>query len=107
MRLGRIVGRVTCSRQTPCADGKKLLLVQPLRWEDAAPAGDPVVAADAVGSGASELVFWVASREAIAAFEDAPCVDAAVVGIVDGCHFPPPAGEASSRGGLEPSAQGV
>ncbi|MBI5882474.1 MAG: EutN/CcmL family microcompartment protein [Elusimicrobia bacterium] len=83
MKLGRVVGRVYCARQTPCADGKKFLLVQPLRWEDSQPVGDPVVAADAVGSGASETVFWVASREAIVAFEDAPCVDAAVVGIVD------------------------
>ncbi|MBI4679345.1 MAG: EutN/CcmL family microcompartment protein [Elusimicrobia bacterium] len=95
MKLGRIVGRVFCSRQTPCADGKKFLLVQPLRWEDSEPVGDPVVAADAVGSGASEKVFWVAAREAVVAFEDAPCVDAAVVGIVDGCHLPSPAGEES------------
>ena len=81
--MGKIVGRVYCARQTPCADGKKFLLVQPLRWEDSQPVGDPVVAADAVGSGASETVFWVASRDAVIAFDDAPCVDAAVVGIVD------------------------
>ncbi|MBI5624556.1 MAG: ethanolamine utilization protein EutN [Elusimicrobia bacterium] len=99
MRLGRIVGRVYCARQTPCADGKKFLLVEPLRWEDSAPCGDPFVAADAVGAGASEKVFWVASRDASVAFDDAPCVDAAIVGIVDGCHFPPPAGEGGGRGG--------
>ena len=42
------------------------------------------MAADAVGAGSSEKVFWVASRDAAVAFKDAPPVDAAVVGIVDG-----------------------
>jgi len=46
--------------------------------------GDPVVAADACGSGASEFVYWVASREAAVAFEDLPPIDAAVIGIVEG-----------------------
>jgi microcompartment protein CcmK/EutM len=46
--------------------------------------GDPIVAADAVGAGASEKVFWVASREAAVAFKDLPPVDAAIVGIVEG-----------------------
>lgn len=84
MKLARVVGRVFCSRQEPLIAGKNLLLIQPLRWEDEAPLGDPIVAADAVGAGASEKVFWVASRDAAVAFPDAPPVDAAVVGIVDG-----------------------
>ena len=77
-------GRVFCTRQDPTITGKKLLLIQPMRWEDEKPIGGPVVAADAVGAGASEKVFWVASREAAVAFEDVPPVDAAVVAIVDG-----------------------
>ncbi|MBI4060836.1 MAG: EutN/CcmL family microcompartment protein [Elusimicrobia bacterium] len=84
MRLARVIGRVFCSRQEPGLDGKAMLLLQPLRWEDESPAGDPLVAADAVGAGSSEKVFWVASRDAAVAFKDAPPVDAAVVGIVDG-----------------------
>jgi len=84
MRLAQVIGRVFCSRQDPLIDKKKLLLIQPLRWEDGQALGDPVVAADAVGAGASEKVFWVASREAAVAFPDVPAVDAAVVGIVDG-----------------------
>ena len=84
MRLARVVGRVFCARQDPGIEKKTLLLIQPLRWEDETPAGDPIVAADAVGAGASEKVFWVASRDAAVAFQDAPPVDAAVVGIVDG-----------------------
>ncbi len=84
MKLARVVGRVFCARQEPAIDGKTLLLIQPLKWEDESPAGDPLVAADAVGAGSSELVFWVASREAAVAFKDVPPIDAAVVGIVEG-----------------------
>ncbi|MBI2787967.1 MAG: EutN/CcmL family microcompartment protein [Elusimicrobia bacterium] len=84
MKLARVIGRVFCSRQEHALDGKTMLLIQPLRWEDESPLGDPIVAADAVGAGSSEKVFWVASRDAAVAFKDAPPVDAAVVGIVDG-----------------------
>ena len=84
MKLARVVGRVFCSRQDPGIDKKTLLLIQPLRWEDEAKLGDPIVAVDAVGAGSSEKVFWVASREAAVAFKDVPPVDAAVVGIVEG-----------------------
>lgn len=84
MKLAQVVGRVFCARQDPGIEGKTLLLIQPLRWEDEKPLGDPLVAADAVGAGASEKVFWVASREAAVAFKDLPPVDAAVVGIVEG-----------------------
>ncbi len=84
MKLARVIGRVFCSRQEPGLNGKAMLLIQPLRWEDEAPVGDPIVAADAVGAGSSEKVFWVASRDAAVAFKDAPPVDAAVVGIMDG-----------------------
>lgn len=84
MKLARVLGRVFCARQDASLERKTLLLIQPLRWEDETPLGEPIVAADAVGAGASEKVFWVASREAAVAFKDVPPVDAAVVGIVDG-----------------------
>ena len=84
MKLARVVGRVFCSRQVPSVDGKKLLLIQPLAWEDESPRGDPIVAFDAVGSGSSEKVYWVAAREAAVAFPDLPPADAAIVGIVEG-----------------------
>ena len=59
-------------------------MIQPLDWESAQPKGGPIAAADAVGAGASEFVFWVAAREAAVAFADLPPVDAAVVGIIEG-----------------------
>ena len=75
-------------------DAKTMLLIQPLDWDTDKPAGEPLVAADTVGAGAGETVFFVASREAIVAFEGwewetsvkstPPPVDAAIVGIIDG-----------------------
>ena len=94
MKMARVVGRVVCSRQCPGITGKKLLLIEPLNWDDGKPSGDPFVAADCVGAGSAEKVFFVQSREALVAFqgfdgdtaaqEILPPVDAAIVGIIDG-----------------------
>jgi microcompartment protein CcmK/EutM len=84
MKCARIIGRIFCTRQYKTLEGKRLLLIQPLRWEDGRPSGDPIVAADAAGTGSSEFVYWVASREAAVAFPDLPPVDAAILGIIEG-----------------------
>ncbi len=84
MKLARVLGRVFCTRQDPAVAGKRLLLIQPVRWEDEKPLGPPLVAGDVVGAGADEKVYFVASREAAVAFPDLPPFDAAIVGIVDG-----------------------
>ncbi|OGR46454.1 MAG: hypothetical protein A2X34_01490 [Elusimicrobia bacterium GWC2_51_8] len=94
MKQAKVIGRVFCSRQCCGMDSKTLLLIQPLDWETDKPSGDPLVAGDTVGAGAGETVFFVASREAIVAFEGCegetavnmplPPVDAAIVGIIDG-----------------------
>ena len=86
MKLGTVIGRVFCTNQYETLAGKALLLIQPRDWETGEPSGDPIVAADSVGAGAGEKIFWVASREAAVAFEDLPPVDAAVVGIIEGHH---------------------
>jgi microcompartment protein CcmK/EutM len=84
MKYAQIVGRVFCTRQYPTLKGKTMLLIQPLAWEDGKERGGPIVAVDACGSGSSEFVYWVASREAAVAFKEVPPVDAAIVGIVEG-----------------------
>ena len=94
MKQAKVIGRVFCSRQCCGMESKTLLLIQPIDWETDQPAGDPLVAGDTVGAGAGENVFFVASREAIVAFEgwegetaarsNPPPVDAAIVGIIDG-----------------------
>lgn len=94
MKQAKVIGRVFCSRQCCGMDRKTMLLIQPLDWETDKPNGEPLVAADTVGAGAGETVFFVAAREAIAAFEgwegetsvkeELPPVDAAILGIIDG-----------------------
>ena len=84
MKAARIVGRVFCTQQYPTLEGLKLLLIQPMDWETKEDRGGPIVAADACGSGSSEFVYWVASREAAVAFKAVPPIDAAVIGIIEG-----------------------
>jgi len=94
MKQAKVIGRVFCSRQCCGVTAKTMLLIQPLDWETDKPTGEPLVAGDTVGAGAGEKVFFVASREAIVAFEDwegetavgtpLPPMDAAIVGIIDG-----------------------
>lgn len=94
MKQAKVIGRVFSSRQCCGTDKKTLLLIQPLDWETDTPSGQPLVAADTVGAGSAEKVFFVSAREAIVAFEDLgddvlineplPPFDAAIVGIIDG-----------------------
>ncbi len=81
--MGRIIGRVVATRKDERLEGKRLLLLQPLR-SDRTPVGDPIVAVDSAGAGASELVLWVTGKEAALPFGMDVPVDACVVGIVDG-----------------------
>ena len=101
MQAAVVIGRVVASRKYETLEGAKLLLIQPMSWEKK-PQGDPVVAIDTVGAGAGEFVFWVQAREAAVAvggtsLKDAPPVDAAIVGIVDGVNLQNWAKEISPR----------
>ena len=89
MQLGRVTGTVVATTRVPGLDGVKFLIVQPLD-RSLVPAGDPVVAADAVHmAGPGELVYFVASREAAEALpERFVPVDHAIVGIVDEVNVP-------------------
>lgn len=82
MRLARVVGNVCATVKDPQLEGLKLLLLQPV---DAAGAdvGTPLVALDAVGAGAGEIVYWSGRREACLAFDPQVPSDASVTGIVD------------------------
>jgi ethanolamine utilization protein EutN len=87
MQLGRVIGTVVATEKVAGLGGVKFLIVQPLDRERR-PAGEPVVAADAVHmAGPGETVYYVASREAAEALEErfVP-VDHAIVGIVDQVH---------------------
>jgi microcompartment protein CcmK/EutM len=83
MQLARVIGEVVATCKDDGLVGIKLLLVQPLTPERQ-PVGRPLVAADSVGAGVGEEVFFVRGREAIFPFHPAePPVDAGIVGIVD------------------------
>ena len=83
MQLAKVIGDVVATRKDPGLVGVKLLVLQPLR-PDRTPVGKTLVAADAVGAGIGEEVFFV--RGAEASFPFYPKIvptDAGIVGIVD------------------------
>jgi microcompartment protein CcmK/EutM len=83
MHLARVIGTVVATRKDERLTGLTLLVVQPLTPERR-PAGRALVAADSVGAGVGEEVFFVRGKEASLPFVagETP-VDAGIVGIVD------------------------
>ncbi|MCE9626370.1 MAG: EutN/CcmL family microcompartment protein [Candidatus Eisenbacteria bacterium] len=83
MILAKVLGTVVSTRKDPALSGLKLLLA---REVDASfkPAGNQVVAVDAVGAGVGELVLIAAGSSArlTDATKDRP-VDHVICGIVD------------------------
>ena len=84
MIIARVVGNVVASQKQASHEGKKILLVQPLDLAGQ-PAGDVVVALDAVDAGVGDRVLLV--KEGFSAMTsvghvESP-IDAAVVGVVD------------------------
>jgi ethanolamine utilization protein EutN len=84
MRLAEVVGTLVATVTAEGLEGVRFLIVQPLD-KQGRPAGEPVVAADAVAmAGPGERVYVVESREAALALpEPFVPVDHAIVGIVD------------------------
>jgi microcompartment protein CcmK/EutM len=87
MQLGRVVGTVVLNNQNDTLNGVKLLLVQPMSTARE-PLGRVIVAADSVGAGVGEEVFFVRGKEASFPFypTEVPA-DAGIVGIVDSWHM--------------------
>ena len=83
MQLARVIGDVVVTTKDEKLVGLKLLVLQPLT-PDRQPAGRTLIAADAVGAGVGEDVFFVRGREASFPFYPVePPLDAGIVGIVD------------------------
>ena len=83
MFLARVVGRVWATAKEPGLESKKLLLLQPIT-KDGKDRGRKLVAVDAVGAGAGEVVYWCRGRESSFPFRPGEVpTDATVVGIVD------------------------
>ena len=83
MFLGRVIGTCVASQKSDGLEGVRLLVVEPLDAHGTR-TGDPFVAADPIGTGPGEWVYWVGAREAaLALAETFVPVDAAIVGLVD------------------------
>ena len=86
MRLGRVIGKVWATRKDPSLHSVKLYMMQPLDYRQQ-PEGKPVIAADAIGAGEGEIVFWVSGGEATLAIPDRIIPsDVSIVGIVDSMY---------------------
>lgn len=83
MFLARVTGRVVSTMKAPGLDAVTLLLVQPLNAQ-LEPAGRTLIAADAIGAGAGEVVYCCKGKEASFPFlpREVP-TETSVVAIVD------------------------
>ena len=83
MKLGRVIGSVVATRKDESLEGTKLLVVENLTL-DLKSEGGYVVAVDAVGAGASEVVLYAGGSSArqTPVTKDRP-VDAVIMAIVD------------------------
>ena len=83
MRLGRVIGTVVATRKDPSLEGVKLLVVENL-GVNLEPDGGYVVAVDAFGAGANEVVLYAAGSSArqTDVTLDRP-VDAVIMAILD------------------------
>jgi len=83
MQLAKVLGDVVSTRKDEGLAGITLLVLQPLAADGSA-VGRTLVAADAMGAGVGETVFFVRGKEASFPFYPAEVpVDAGIVGIVD------------------------
>lgn len=83
MKMGRVVGSVVASRKDEKLEGLKLLLVRDV-GVDLDEAKGYVVAVDAVGAGAGEVVLYATGSSARQTdLTDARPVDAVIMAIVD------------------------
>ena len=83
MKMGRVVGSVVATRKDEKLEGLKLLLVRDLDVK-LTPEKGYVVAVDAVGAGAGEVVLYATGSSARqTGLTDGRPVDAVIMAIVD------------------------
>jgi microcompartment protein CcmK/EutM len=83
VQLAKVIGDVVVTAKNESLTGITLLLLQPIA-PDGTPTGRSLVAADSVGAGVGETVFFVRGKEASFPFYPVEVpADAGIVGIVD------------------------
>ncbi|MBM3891849.1 MAG: ethanolamine utilization protein EutN [Verrucomicrobia bacterium] len=93
MRLGKVIGKVTLSRQVDSFAGGRWLVVRPLSREalaGAAPTEASLVCYDRLGAGDGNIIGYVEGREAAQPFDEDTPVDAYTALIVDTINYMPP-----------------
>jgi ethanolamine utilization protein EutN len=89
MKLGKVIGKVWATQKDPQLQGVKLYVLLPID-ENYEPMGKPIIAADAIGAGEGEIVFWVSAREATYGIQGKKIPsDATIVGILDSSDHVP------------------
>ena len=84
MQIGRVEGTVVSTNKSEKLAGLKMLIVQPLELETMKEKGGMIVAIDAVGAGAGEVVMLVGgSSSRQTALTDGKPVDMSIVAIID------------------------
>ena len=93
MFIARVRGNVVTTQKVAKMTGKKLLLVEPMRVDEAgksiSPTGRSLVAVDSIGGGTDDLVLVTqgSSARLTEATSDAP-IDCVVIGIIDSVSMP-------------------
>ena len=85
MTIGQVIGSVWATRKDASVDGKRMLLVQPLRADGSA-RGRPTAALDTCDAGPGDRVLFVTSAEAALPFKPAnrlTAADATIVAVID------------------------
>ena len=83
MQLAKVIGDVVITQKDENLSAITLLILQPIAADGTA-VGRTLVAADAVGAGLGETVFFVRGKEASFPFHPVEVpADAGIVGIVD------------------------
>lgn len=88
MFLAKVIGNLVSTKKTELLTGRKLLIVEPVDFEQQQVSGTPLVAVDTVGAGEGELVLVVqgSSARLTESTKETPC-DASIMAIVDYIEF--------------------
>ncbi len=96
MRLGRVIGRVTLSRQDPAFRGARWLVVSPMSRPQLSKLDDELVSEspscvvyDDLGATLGDIIGFVEGAEATAPFENPTPIDAYNAAIVQNVNYQP------------------
>jgi ethanolamine utilization protein EutN len=88
MQLAKVIGTVVATSKDELLTGVKLLVIQPVN-SSGMNEGEPIVAADSIGAGYGEMVFYAKSKEGAMPLPNPnACADAGIIGIVDHVYKP-------------------